>query len=71
MANIEVLKRRAMGLAGKPAPGDASGTARVLTDLCQHVSTLQHAVAELLQQMQYAQHEIAELKKSVPRKDGA
>jgi hypothetical protein len=62
MANIEVLKRRAMGLAGKPAPGDASATARVVSDLCEHVSTLQQAVTELLKQMQYAQTEIAELK---------
>ena len=62
MATMDVLKRRAVALAGSPAPGDASATARVVSDLCDHVSTLQNAVTALLKQTQSAQMEIAELK---------
>ena len=67
MATIDVLKRRATGLAGCPAPGDARTTAKVVSDLCDHVSTLQNGVAELLKQMLEARAEIEELKKQLKR----
>jgi hypothetical protein len=67
MTTIDVLRRRATGLAGCPAPGDARATARVVSDLCDHVSTLQDGVSELLKQMLEARRELEELKKQMNR----
>jgi hypothetical protein len=64
MTTIDVLKKRAITLAGSPAPGDARGTARVVSDLCSHVETLQDAVTELIKQLQVAKQEIAELRQA-------
>ncbi len=64
MTTIDVLKKRAITLAGSPAPGDARGTARVVSDLCGHVETLQSAVTELIKQLAVAKQEIAELQQS-------
>jgi hypothetical protein len=63
MTTIDILKRKATGLAGCPAPGDARATAKVVSDLCDHVATLQNGVTELLKQMLEARAEIEELKK--------
>lgn len=64
MTTLDVLKKRAITMAGSPAPGDARGTARVVSDLCDHVETLQSAVSELIKQLQLAKQEIAELKQN-------
>ena len=64
MTTIDVLKKRATTLAGSPAPGDARGTAKVVSDLCSHVETLQGAVTELIKQLQVAKQEIEELRQS-------
>ena len=62
MAAIELLRKKATALTGAPPPGDARATARVLSDLCDHVGTLENAVTELIRQIQNAKAEIAELK---------
>ena len=69
MAAIELLKKKATALTGAPPPGDARATARVLSDLCDHVGTLENAVTELIRQIQNTKAEIAELKQQ-PRESG-
>ena len=66
MAITDVLKKRATALAGAPPPGDARAAARIISDLCEHVSALENAMAELIRQVQDTQSELAELKRRGP-----
>jgi hypothetical protein len=67
MASVESLKRKATGLSGAISPGDAREVARIISDLCDHLSELDSAMSELTRRVQDAEKEIAQLRDAVTR----
>jgi hypothetical protein len=66
MSEIDTMRKRALALAGCPAPGDARAAARVIGDLCEHVGKLERAVSEIIDQLREVRAEVAALRGSRP-----
>ena len=62
MVAIELLQRKLTGLSGAFSPGDAREVARVLSDLCEHISALENEISELRRRLHDAEEGIAELR---------
>jgi DNA anti-recombination protein RmuC len=62
MVAIELLQRKLTGLSGAFSPGDAREVARVLSDLCEHFSTVEDEISELRKRLHDAEEGIAELR---------
>jgi len=62
MVALELLQRKLAGLSGGFSPGDAREVARVLSDLCEHLSAVEYEISELRKRLHDAEEGIADLR---------